>query len=119
MAYDGDPDHAIIERPWEYAIRSLCYYNAPEGWSASHLDLTLVQGESIRRLRFVAPQDLAVEEGCFPHPTGGMCILDVRHRQLEGINVRVADFEGTRGAVTFWARDVIDLDSDASTAPDL
>jgi hypothetical protein len=116
MPHDGDPDHPIIERPWEYAIRSLCYHNDPEGWHTSHLDLTLVRGDTIRRLRFLAPQGFAVEKGCFPQPTGGMCILDVRHRQLEDIGVRVADIEATRGAVTFWAREVIDLGDDAGTA---
>jgi hypothetical protein len=110
MPYDGDPDHPIIERPWEYAILSFCYHNDLEDRLASYLDLTLGRGDVIRRLRFLVPQDFAVEKGCFPHPTGGMCILDVRRRQLDGIGVRVADSEATRGAVTFWAREVIDLD---------
>lgn len=112
MPYDGDPDHPIIDRPWEYEILSLCYHNDAKDWRASYLDLTLARGSIVRRLRFLAPQDFAIEKGCFPQSTRGMCILDVRHRQLGYINVRVADFEGTRGAVTFWARDVIDLDTD-------
>jgi hypothetical protein len=45
-----------------------------------------------------------------------MCILDVSHRRLEGIGVRAADFEATPGAVTFWARKVIDIDKDLDPA---
>lgn len=116
MPYDGDPDHPIIDRPWEYTIASLCYYNDPEQWSASYIDLKLVRGDVVRRLRFLGPQDFAVEKGCFPQPTRGMCILDVSHRRLEGIGVRVADFEATPGAVTFWARKVIDIDEDLDPA---
>jgi len=110
MAHEGDPHHPILERPWEYEIIELCYHNDPGDWRKSHVDLTLRRGEAVRRLRFLAPQDFEVERGCFPRPTGGMCILDVRHRQLEEIGVRVADFEGSHGAVTFWAREVIDLE---------
>ncbi|MDG3006848.1 hypothetical protein [Paludisphaera mucosa] len=115
MPYDGDPDHAIVERPWEYEIVSLCYHNDPGEWSASYIDMKLGRGDVVRRLRFLGPQDFAVEKGCFPQPTGGMRILDVSRRQLEGINLRVADFEATRGTVTCWAREVIDLDADSDS----
>ena len=115
MPYDSDPDHPIIEQPWEYTIVSLCYHNDSREWSASYVDMTLSRDDDVRRLRFLGPQDFAIEKGCFPQPTGGMCILDVSHRRLEGINVRVADFEATLGAVTFWAREVIDLDVDSDS----
>jgi hypothetical protein len=111
MPYDGDPDHPIIERPWEYQILLFCYHHDPDDWRNSYIDLSLGRGTTVRRLRFLGPQELQIERGCFPQPTGGMCILDVRHRQLEGIGVRVADFEASLGAVTFWAREVTDLDA--------
>lgn len=111
MPSDGDPKHPIIERPWDYQILRFCYHNDPDDWRESYIDLTLGRGAVVRRLRFLAPQDLEIERGCFPQPTGGMCILDVRHRQMEEIGVRVADFEASRGAVTFWAREVVDLDA--------
>jgi hypothetical protein len=74
MPYDGDPDHPIIERPWEYEIVSLCYHNDPGEWSASYVDMTLGRGDVIRRLRFLGPQDFAVEKGCFPRPTSLSCV---------------------------------------------
>jgi len=70
----------------------------------------LRKGAVVRRLRFWSPQQFAIEEG-FPAPTGGVVILDVRGRRLEGLGVRVADFEGNHGAVTFWAREVVNLDT--------
>lgn len=109
MPYDGDPDHPIIDRPWEYEVLLLAYHNDPELPRDSYLDLTLRRGPSVRRLRFLGPEDLEIERG-FPRPTGGMVILDVRRRQLDGLGVRVADFEASLGAVRFWAREVLDLD---------
>lgn len=109
MSYDGDPDHPIIERPFEYEIVVFCYHHDPDDSRNSYLDMALQRGTTVRRLRFLQPQDLEIEKG-FPRPTRGMCILDVRHRHMDGMNVRVADFEASWGKVTFWAREVLDLD---------
>ncbi len=108
---ENDPDHPIIERPYEYEILLLCYHNDPDDHCGSYLDMTLGRGGSVRRLRFLAPQDLEIEKG-FPRRTGGMRILDVRPRQLDGLGVRVEDFEQSWGKVSFWARDVLDLDDE-------
>lgn len=108
MEMQRDPDHPIIERLWEYRIERFCYENCQD-YDQSFIDLTLRKGACVKRLRFLSPRDLKIEEG-FPGQTGGMEILDVRHRQLEGIGVRVGDFEAMMGAVTFWAAEVIDLD---------
>jgi hypothetical protein len=109
MPYDGDPDHPIVERPWEFSVSDFTYHVAVQA-RHSYIDLGLRGVRGWRTLRFLGPQSLKIEEG-FPRPTHGMCILDVRRRQLEGLGVRVADFEGSHGAITFWAREVIDLDS--------
>tara|TARA_R110002094_G_scaffold47008_3_gene58581 strand:+ start:882 stop:1220 length:339 start_codon:yes stop_codon:yes gene_type:complete len=107
---EGDPVHPIIDRPHEYSISDLRYHVGLDG-TEPYIDLALHKGPVVRRLRFWSPQQFAVEEGCFPHPTHGMQILDVRSRKLEGLGVRVADFEGNHGAITFWAREVADLDT--------
>jgi hypothetical protein len=109
LPIERDPDHPIIQKPWTYEIILFSYSNDPRNYKNSFIDLSLQRDDEIRRLRFLAPQDLKIEPG-FPHTTGGMAILDVRERQLDGLGVRVADFEASWGAVTFWARDVIDLD---------
>jgi hypothetical protein len=109
-----DPDHPIICRPWEYHILDFHYHYDPEDWKQSYIDLTLRKGSTVRRLRFLGPRSLKVEEG-FPAPTGGMEILDVRHRQMEGVGVHVHDFEASPGAITFWAADVLDLDETEPT----
>ena len=110
-----DPDHPIIEKPWEYQIIDFhCHYDQ-EDWEKSYTDISLAKDTVIRRLRFWSPRDLKIEEG-FPMPTGGMQIQDVRSRQMEGIGVRVGDFEASWGAVTFWAADVEDLDENEASS---
>lgn len=101
--------HPIIDRPHEYDIAEFRYFVGLEG-EASFIDLVLRRNDSVRRLRFLHPRDLQIEEGCFPAATRGMEIRDVRGHHLSDIGVQVADIEGSRGAITFWARDVIDLD---------
>ena len=105
----SDPDHSIIEKPWEYQIVDFHYHYDQEDWARSYIDMSLAKNSITRRLRFWSPRDLKIEHG-FPMPTGGMEIHDVRYRQMEGIGVRVGDFEASSGAVTFWAADVEDLD---------
>ncbi len=109
MATDGDPQHTIIDRPHEFRIGTLHYHVGLDG-QESHLDLHLHRGDEVRRLRFYSPQDIEIEKG-FPLPTGGMVILDVTGRQMEGLRVRVADFEASWGSITYWAREVVDLDA--------
>ena len=109
MTTKPDPDHVIIDKPWEYEIIDLHFHRDTEEWAASYLDLTLQKEEIIRRLRFVGPRDIHIESG-FPFNNGGMEILDVRHRQMEGIGVRVGNYEASEGTVTLWASEVLDLD---------
>jgi hypothetical protein len=108
MVEQKDPDHPILERPWEYEIIGFSYIR-PEDWSEPYIDLTLKKGEFVCRLRFFSPREIEIEKG-FPIPTHGMYFSDVRARGLEGLGVRVSDFEDSQGSVTFWARDVIKLD---------
>lgn len=114
MAVDPDPDHPIIDRPWEYQLTEFRYHYDPDDWGASFIDMTLEKDETVRHLRFWSPRRLRIEEG-FPVATGGMEIKDVRRRQMEGLGVYVGDFEASSGAVTFWAYKVMDLDAPGHT----
>ncbi len=105
-----DTNHPIIDRPWEYSICEFRYVVGSDD-EEDFVDLDLTNGSVVRRLRFLSPQGLEIESGVFPKPTGGMVILDVLERQMDGLGVQVNDFEGTHGAVKFWARDVIDRDT--------
>lgn len=107
---ERDPPHPIIKRPHEYRIVGLRYEMNWESPEESFLDLRLEKDGLVRNLRFWAPRDLKIEEG-FPQPTGGMQILDVSSRQLEGVTVEVSDFEASWGDITFLARSVVDLDA--------
>lgn len=106
---ERDPQHPILDRPHEYRILDLWYHMGSNG-EQPFIDLNLGRGDTVRRLRFLSPRDLEIEKG-FPAPTNGMEILDVRARQLEDVGVRVGDFEASFGSITFWAREVVDLDA--------
>jgi hypothetical protein len=112
MAFDGDPDHPILDAPWDWELREFTFHSDPKDWMQSYIDLVLEREGVVRRLRFFAPRDLEMSRG-LPN-TFGMCILDVSSRQMEGITVRVANFEQSYGAPSFWAASVIDLDSVAT-----
>lgn len=103
-----DPDHPILTRPWEYEVVGFSYMR-PEDGTEPYIDLTLRKGQVVRRLRFFSPQEIEIEKG-FPCSTHGMYFSDVRARGMEGLGVRVGDFEASSGRVSFWARDVVDLD---------
>ena len=105
---EPDPEHPIVDRPWEHEIAALHYHVGLDG-SEPYLDLDLERDGVVRRLRFWSPQDLKIEPG-FPMPTHGMIIFDVSRRQLDRLKVRVADFEASTGRITFWAREVVDRD---------
>jgi hypothetical protein len=109
MPRDADPDHPIIERPWEYEIVGLCYHNERDSAPEPYIDLVLQNGRDRRCLRFLGPRDLEITGG-FPS-SSGLCILDVSRRQLEGLRVWVANFENGGGCPTFWAREVVELDA--------
>jgi hypothetical protein len=109
----GDtPIHPIIDQPHQYEITRFDYHNDPDDQRNSYLDLTLQRKSTVRRLRFIRPQRLVIEEG-FPSATHGMMILDIRNRQWDDLRVEVADFEASHGKVTFYAAEVIDLDARA------
>ena len=108
MAKQEDPIHSIVARPWEYEILSLSFYQSPTGKFEPFIDLSLKKGDVLRHLRFYSPRELEIEKW-FPARTGGFCIYDVSARGLEGLGVRVGDFEASWGAVRFWAREVIEL----------
>jgi hypothetical protein len=112
MNFDGDPDHPILDAPWTWELLEFVYHRDPADWRGSYIDMVLERGGVVRRLRFFAPQDLELSQG-LPN-TSGMCILDVRARQLDGLGVRVAEFEQSYGTPSFWAARVVDLDREGS-----
>lgn len=110
MKFEKTPDHPIIDKPWEYDIVGFNYQVDPDNWRNSYIDVTLKKNDSIRQFCFISPQNVKIEVGFLLTRTGGMEILDVSDRQLDGIKVWVNDFEASPGAITFWAYQVIDLD---------
>jgi hypothetical protein len=93
----GDPDHPILGRPWEYEIVGLCYHRDLESPAESYIDLTLQNGDRLRRLRFFGPRDLQIRGG-FPS-SSGLCIVDV-----SGGDARVSASASTASRTVVAAR---------------
>ncbi len=104
----NEKDHKIIEKPWDYNISSFLYNCSSENLLEHYIELVLTKDDISRKLRFIAPKQLKIEEG-FPSPTHGMEILDIRERGMEDVNVYVGDFEASHGAITFYAKEVIEI----------
>ena len=103
------PDHPVLPAPHgEWEIVGLCLQNEPADGAEPRLDLTVRRGHDRRVLRFLSPQDLSVGPGGLSM-THGFEILDVRSRGMDGIGVRVDDYESSPGGVRFWARTVEDV----------
>jgi hypothetical protein len=101
-------DHPILPEAWRYEIVGLRLERAPEDGREPFLDLTVKLGDRRPTLRFWSPTDIEIERGG-PYVTSGLTIKDVRSRGMEGVGVKVDDFEATTGAVRFVARSVEDL----------
>jgi hypothetical protein len=106
--YDNDPDHPILNDPYSWELLEFTYRRDPTDGVHSHIDMVFLRGGETCRLRFYNPQQIEMSAGV-PN-SFGMCILDVSQRQLQGIGVRVANFEESNGAPTFWAERVVNLD---------
>jgi hypothetical protein len=105
--FDGDPDHPILPDPWRWELLEFTFRRDVADWRESYIDMVFGRDGVERRLRFLAPQDLELSKG-LPN-SFGMCILDVSRRQLEGLSVRVANFEQSYGAPSFWAARVVEV----------
>jgi len=104
----AEPDHPIIERPYEYRLTELRYViEAPDG-GEPFIDMVLAKGPATRRLRFWSPRDFHVQAGFSPDTYLGRQILDVSRRQLEDISIEVSCFENTPG-FSFYARSVEEM----------
>ena len=68
MPYDGDPGHPIIDKPFQYQIVEFCYHHDPDDVGNSYVDMTLRRGDTLRRLRFLGPQELEIERASLSPP---------------------------------------------------
>ncbi len=99
-----DKDHSILPDAWRYEIVGVNIQLAPSDGTEPFLDLTVRRGQDRRTLRFFSPRSIEIEEG--GPVSGGLKIVDVSSRQLDGVGVRVDDFEAAPGSLRFWARHV-------------
>jgi len=99
-----DRDHPVLPDAWRYEIVGLRLELKPQDEAEPFIDLTLELSGERRTLRFYSPRSIEIEKG--GPVSGGLKILDVAGRQLDGIRVHVDDYEARSGSLRFWARDV-------------
>jgi hypothetical protein len=102
-----DPEHSILSRAFEYELVEFCY-RKPE-YGEPYIDLVFRKDNKNRRLRFLAPRDIRIEGNGFFPSTIGLEILNVSGRQMEGVGVRVHNYEASSGPPEFWARSVEEI----------
>ncbi len=118
MALDssGDPEHPILSHPYSWELVEFMYREDQSDWRESYIDLVFARDGQERRLRFLAPRDLEMSRG-LPNSIG-LVILDISGRQLEGIKVRVDNFEQSHGAPRFWAAEVFEVFEQLHSEPE-
>lgn len=104
-----EPLHPIVERPWSYEVVGLNFQRGDPD-QEPFVDVTLMRGDERRHLRFLSPHDIQIQGG-LPTMSGGLVILDVSGRGMEGLAVMVEDFDAAQGSIRFFAREAIDLDA--------
>ena len=100
-----DPEHPILPEAWKHEVIEF-HWNRSE--DEPYVDLVLRHAESglVRRLRFLWPEEVRfVNAGM----GWGLFIQDIRSRQLQGLNVKVGNFENCDATVELMARDVMDI----------
>jgi hypothetical protein len=110
---DDEPLHPILSAPWTYHLERIDWWPSPL-MAKTFIDLTFRKGDEVRRLRFLSPRNVHVDEG-FCGQCHGLAIHDIRSRGWDGIAVEVINFEQNPG-ITFLAAGVVDLDVAASRA---
>jgi hypothetical protein len=108
---NAEPQHPILVEPWTYELERIDWRPSP-AIAESFLDLTFRRGSERRRLRFLSPTQVKVDQG-FCGQSYGLAIHDIRRRGWDGVRIEVVNFESAPG-ITFYAADVVDLDQSDS-----
>ncbi len=97
-------EHPILAEPWTYAITEIQR-------GEDLVDVTLRRAADVRRLRFLRPASVTIDERALERPTSGIEIRALPHPEIDGIGVCVDSREGMEGVLVLLAADVIDLEA--------
>ena len=112
MSHRTDPDLPILPEACKYEVVEFhwsCIGEEP------YVDLVLRHAENgaVRRLRFRRPEEVRFANAGM---SSGLYIQDIRSRQLQGLNVKVGNFENNATPVELMAADVIDITDERAPA---
>ncbi|MCK5944792.1 MAG: hypothetical protein KAI24_22580 [Planctomycetes bacterium] len=103
----ADSEHSILPGAFRYDLERIDWhprFTLGEGF----IDLVFRRGDERRRLRFMDPSQVQIDQG-FNGQCSGMVINDISRRGWEGVRIEVVNFEQDPG-ITFYASGVVDLD---------
>lgn len=102
----NDPTHPILDQPWRWEIDSFTWHSK-QHFSPCALDVRFVRDGVYRTLRFIEPTDVTIQfsDGS-PIQCGDLIILDIRGRQLAGLEVQVTEFGASSTPLRLYAKTV-------------
>src|SRR5262249_45212977 len=105
--------HSILDRPWDWEIARL-EWSAADETNASYLDVTFRRDGESRKLRFTEPQNVSLtfDDGHNSIHCGEMVVLDIRDRQLDGLNVQVTEGGASGSPLRLYAKSVTEITLD-------
>lgn len=112
MVHQRDPAHPILQDAWRHEVVELHWARAENG--ERYVDLVLRHADTgvERKLRFRRPTQVRFADV-------GMCwglfIDDISSRQMQGLHVRVGDFENSGTPVELMAWDVSEISDEPAT----
>jgi hypothetical protein len=106
-----DPDHPILDQPWRWEIEEFAWRSEHDSMQAA-LDVRFIRDGQRRTLRFIEPQDVAIQfGGKHPIQCGEMAILDISRRRLDGLTIQVTEFGASGSPLRLYARSVQEIES--------
>jgi hypothetical protein len=90
-------------------VYSFSYFSSPEKDFETSIDLTLIDGESVRTFRFLEPSQIEIDSRYSTHNDLGLEIIDMSDGQMEYVNLLVKGILENVGDFRFWAKNVIEI----------
>jgi hypothetical protein len=113
MPQQRDPRHPILPDAWKYEVVEFHWARGDDGERYVDLVLRHTESDGERRLRFRRPVEVRFADCGY---TSGLFIDDISGRGLQGLHVRVGNYENDATPVELMAWDVVDITDE--TAPE-
>jgi hypothetical protein len=97
-----EPNHPIVDEPWRFCIIRIEYFIGQRP-DESYIDLTLQEGISMQKLRFLRPRQVRIDDVF----EARIEIVDIRERRWENLNLWITGYADSDAGIEFYAKDVV------------